>query len=151
MDEITLKDRFAIARTISNAPKSRVLMIAKLFEPVIGMDLTPYYQGSGASSEEDLSLQTIEAIKEFVSEYENAVIKTKDDGSMALNISELKKFLEARKMSYRNTTQLLAELGLIKESKDKGRTFTVYANGTHTRCVILMPEFFKESEGSKSD
>lgn len=147
MEEITLKDRFAIARTISNAPKSKVLMIVKLFEPVIGMDLTPYYRDTDILAKADESNKIIEAIKEFVSEYENAVIKTKDDGTMALNVNALKNFLETRKINYRQTTKLLAELGLIEESKEKHRTFPVYANGKSQKCVLLKPEFFEESEG----
>lgn len=39
---ITLKDRFAIVKLISNTSKIRVLLVAKIFEPELCVDITQF-------------------------------------------------------------------------------------------------------------
>lgn len=108
---VTLKDRFTIAKIISKAPKSRVLMVAKIFEPVLGIDITPYYDERALQDSVLLSQnEAIEATLDFIDSYDEAVIKTFKDGARALNNKLFKEYLAERRNKRLSYTQYVAVL-----------------------------------------
>lgn len=140
-ETLTLKDRFAIAKIISKAPKSRVLMISKVFEPVLGTDLTPYYDER--SLQDSVLLQQNEAVEatlDFIDSYDEAVIKEFPDGARALNNNLFKEYLTERKMNFNNVSRLLGEAGIIRRETNGRRSFAVYHNGNHVRALIINPD-----------
>lgn len=151
-ETLTIKDRFAIAKIISKAPKSRVLMISKIFEPVLGTDLTPYYDERALQDSVLLSQnEAIEATLDFIDSYEDAVIKTFKDGARALNNNLFKEYLSERKMNFNNTTRLLGEAGFIRRELNGRRSFTVYHNGNSVRALIVNPDIvIKENSDAKN-
>lgn len=149
---ITLKDRFAIAKLISNAPKSRVLMVAKIFEPELGVDITPFYDERCLQDSVLLNQnEAIETLLDFIDSYDDSVIKTFKDGARAINNKRFKQYLTERKMNYCNITRLLAETGVIRRDVDGRRSFNVYYNGKNTRSIIVNPDIvIKEHSDERS-
>ena len=146
---VTLKDRFTIAKIISKAPKSRVLMVAKIFEPVLGIDITPYYDERALQDSVLLSQnEAIEATLDFIDSYDEAVIKTFKDGARALNNKLFKEYNKKKKMNFNNTTRLLSESGVIRREENGRRSFSVYYKGETVRAIIVTPDIVIK-EGSQ--
>ena len=134
---VSLKERMEIAKLIAKTPKNRLHMVAKIFEPVLGVEITPQIDISPTEIDPE---EATEIIVEFIENYDNSILREFEDGSKALNNKLFKDFLGKRKVNFYKLTKILANEGVIRQ-EDNGRISSViyYQNKT-VRAIIINPD-----------
>lgn len=135
---VSLQERMEIAKLIAKTPKSRLHMVAKIFEPVLGVELLPNTLSTantyGISSDDAILIVT-----EFIDSYDNSILREFEDGSMAINNKLFKEFLGKQKVNFYHLTKLLARSGAIRQD-DKHISSVIHYQGRNIRALIINPD-----------
>lgn len=133
---VSLKERMEIAKLIAKTPKNRLHMVAKIFEPVLGIEITPQIDTSPAGIDPE---EATEIIVEFIESYDNSILREFEDGSKALNNKLFKDFLGKRKVNFYKLTKILANTGVIRQEDDGRISSAVYYQNKAVRAIIINP------------
>lgn len=135
---VSLQERMEIAKLIAKTPKNRLHMVAKIFEPVLGVELLPNTLSTagtyGISSDDAILIVT-----EFIDSYDNSILREFEDGSMAINNKLFKEFLGKQKVNFYHLTKLLARSGAIRQD-DKHISSVIHYQGRNIRALIINPD-----------
>lgn len=135
---VSLQERMEIAKLIAKTPKSRLHMVAKIFEPVLGVELLPNTLSTantyGISSDDAILIVT-----EFIDSYDDSILREFEDGSMAINNKLFKEFLGKQKVNFYHLTKLLARSGAIRQD-DKHISSVIHYQGRNIRALIINPD-----------
>ena len=133
---VSLKERMEIAKLIAKTPKNRLHMVAKIFEPVLGVEITPQIDISPTEIDPE---EATEIIVEFIESYDNSILREFEDGSKALNNKLFKDFLGKRKVNFYKLTKILANTGVIRQEDDGRISSAVYYQNKAVRAIIINP------------
>ena len=133
---VSLKERMEIAKLIAKTPKNRLHMVAKIFEPVLGVEITPQIDTSPAGIDPE---EATEIIVEFIESYDNSILREFEDGSKALNNKLFKDFLGKRKVNFYKLTKILANTGVIRQEDDGRISSVIYYQNKTVRAIIINP------------
>ena len=133
---VSLKERMEIAKLIAKTPKNRLHMVAKIFEPVLGIEITPQIDTSPAGIDPE---EATEIIVEFIESYDNSILREFEDGSKALNNKLFKDFLGKRKVNFYKLTKILANTGVIRQEDDGRISSVIYYQNKTVRAIIINP------------
>ena len=134
---VSLKERMEIAKLIAKTPKNRLHMVAKIFEPVLGIEITPQIDTSPAGIDPE---EATEIIVEFIESYDNSILREFEDGSKALNNKLFKDFLGKRKVNFYKLTKILANTGVIRQEDDGRISSVIYYQNKTVRAIIINPD-----------
>ena len=134
---VSLKERMEIAKLIAKTPKNRLHMVAKIFEPVLGIEITPQIDTSPAGIDPE---EATEIIVEFIENYDNSILREFEDGSKALNNKLFKDFLGKRKVNFYKLTKILANTGVIRQEDDGRISSVIYYQNKTVRAIIINPD-----------
>ena len=133
---VSLQERMEIAKLIAKTPKNRLHMVAKIFEPVLGVEITPQIDISPTEIDPE---EATEIIVEFIESYDNSILREFEDGSKALNNKLFKDFLGKRKVNFYKLTKILANTGVIRQEDDGRISSAVYYQNKAVRAIIINP------------
>ena len=135
---VSLQERMEIAKLIAKTPKNRLHMVAKIFEPVLGVELLPNTLSTagtyGISSDDAILIVT-----EFIDSYDNSILREFEDGSVAINNKLFKEFLGKQKVNFYHLTKILAKSGAIRQD-DKHISSVIRYQGRNIRALIISPD-----------
>ena len=134
---VSLKERMEIAKLIAKTPKNRLHMVAKIFEPVLGVEITPQIDISPTEIDPE---EATEIIVEFIESYDNSILREFEDGSKALNNKLFKDFLGKRKVNFYKLTKILANTGVIRQEDDGRISSVIYYQNKTVRAIIINPD-----------
>lgn len=134
---VSLKERMEIAKLIAKTPKNRLHMVVKIFEPVLGVEITPQIDTSPAGIDPE---EATEIIVEFIESYDNSILRKFEDGSKALNNKLFKDFLGKRKVNFYKLTKILANTGVIRQEDDGRISSVIYYQNKTVRAIIINPD-----------
>ena len=134
---VSLKERMEIAKLIAKTPKNRLHMVAKIFEPVLGIEITPQIDISPTEIDPE---EATEIIVEFIESYDNSILREFEDGSKALNNKLFKDFLGKRKVNFYKLTKILANTGVIRQEDDGRISSVIYYQNKTVRAIIINPD-----------
>ena len=135
---VSLQERMEIAKLIAKTPKNRLSMVAKIFEPVLGVELLPNAL-SAVSADEISSGDAIIIVSEFINSYDDSILREFEDGSVAINNKLFKEFLGKQKVNFYHLTKLLARSGAIRQD-DKHISSVIHYQGRNIRALIINPD-----------
>lgn len=135
---VSLQERMEIAKLIAKTPKNRLSMVAKIFEPVLGVELLPNTL-SAVSADEISSGDAIIIVSEFINSYDDSILREFEDGSVAINNKLFKEFLGKQKVNFYHLTKLLARSGAIRQD-DKHISSVIHYQGRNIRALIINPD-----------
>lgn len=134
---VSLQERMEIAKLIAKTPKNRLHMVAKIFEPVLGVEITPQIDISPTEIDPE---EATEIIVEFIENYDNSILREFEDGSKALNNKLFKDFLGKRKVNFYKLTKILANTGVIRQEDDGRISSVIYYQNKTVRAIIINPD-----------
>ena len=141
---VSLQERMEIAKLIAKTPKNRLHMVAKIFEPVLGVEILPEVSTSTLCIDPEEATDTL---LEFIDSSDESVIKEYLNGARALNNKLLKEFLGKRKINFYKLTKILANAGIIRRDDDGRISSVVYYQGKTVRAIIVNPDIIIKEDG----
>jgi len=134
--QLESKERLTIARLIATTPESRVAVVLKLLEPIIGNVESPEEYCTEAVS--DIGVDTeylIDTIKELASD-ETAVVK-RDIDKVYIRLSSFKEAMTDAGITYREALDALEAMGMLERDSERCRTLATRKDKSVARCVCV--------------